>query len=779
MYRRKVAIMLLRLRLTGLLFSWILASLCAAQVSLPDQLDLARLVDLSSQRLKLRVSYDDQALKGKVTLRQHGSMSDAELWALTNRLLAEQGFTTVRAGDDDTIAVVKLSNAAQAARVERLSDLVAERADPNSKVAAPGFRRVLVPIQRASGKDVVAAAQLVLSKPGGVATESEQAGLVMIADLTPYLDVALQLVAQIDGVEGGATLREITAQNVDPTRLATLAKQLADKRKAVGGRDIKGELIPSAGGATLLLVTPPAFVETWMDIIKAVDQREPVERRTYTVSSFGLKEVSSLIDQTIRNAGPTTATASTVADDRWKMIQDDLTGTLIITATPLQHEQIAELLERLASIPAESRRPVRTYTIRNRGVKEIQAVIEDMLRAGVINAQASAHAGSFAEAASQTTTRPNPLANVPFGASNLGPVDSTNTPPSNAALAPGVTPSNPSSPTPSTSSSANTSSMRRVGSSGTETALTLTSDEATNTLIAVGEPMVLAQLDRLIPTLDVRQPQVMLEAFLVSLTDNQSMNLGIELEKLQINGSTFIRLASLFGLSTASGSGSSTTRAVGDSQGFSGVVLDPGDFSIVVKALETLNQGRSLSSPKILVVNNQQATFNSVLQQPFASTNASSTVSTTSFGGTQDAGTTISVKPQIAQGDHLALTYSVSLSTFVGAAASANVPPPRQQNSVQSAATIPDGYTVVVGGLEVTTEGENISQIPLVGDIPIVGELFKNRSKTNNRARFFVFIRASILRNRNFEDLKYISTADTAAAQIPDNWPTLEPQVIR
>ena len=321
--------------------------------------------------------------------------------------------------------------------------------------------------------------------------------------------------------------------------------------------------------------------------------------------------------------------------------------------------------------------------------------------------------------------------------------------------------------------------MRRVGSSGTETALTLTSDEATNTLIAVGEPMVLAQLDRLIPTLDVRQPQVMLEAFLVSLTDNQSMNLGIELEKLQINGSTFIRLASLFGLSTASGSGSSTTRAVGDSQGFSGVVLDPGDFSIVVKALETLNQGRSLSSPKILVVNNQQATFNSVLQQPFASTNASSTVSTTSFGGTQDAGTTISVKPQIAQGDHLALTYSVSLSTFVGAAASANVPPPRQQNSVQSAATIPDGYTVVVGGLEVTTEGENISQIPLVGDIPIVGELFKNRSKTNNRARFFVFIRASILRNRNFEDLKYISTADTAAAQIPDNWPTLEPQVIR
>ena len=81
------------------------------------------------------------------------------------------------------------------------------------------------------------------------------------------------------------------------------------------------------------------------------------------------------------------------------------------------------------------------------------------------------------------------------------------------------------------------------------------------------------------------------------------------------------------------------------------------------------------------MTNNQQATLDSVLEQPYASTNASNTVTTTSFGGTKPAGTQLTIKPQIAgggEGDHLLLEYSVSLSAFVGAAANASLPPPRQ-----------------------------------------------------------------------------------------------------
>ncbi len=784
---------------TILLFSLLLSPLfparqTSAQVSLPAQPELPRLLDLCAQRLNLRISYDEQSLKGRITLRAEQPLSDADLWSLTNRLLIEQGSTTIRAGDDDTIAVVKLSSAAAMARLERIdlaslppspapSGEVASAAkaegvrtpaaskSPSTFSPQPAFRRLLIPLQRCSTKDALAAVQLLLSKgsgpagsSAGVAAESEQSGLIILADLTSYLDGALKLLAQLDGPDGGATVREVPARNVDPTRLAALAKQLADKRKLVGGRDLRGELLAAPSGTGVLIIAPATAIEQWLALLAAADQREPVERRTYTPGSFPARDVANLIEQTVRTTSPnsaagaagTTSTGST-ADDRWRIVFDDLTGSLIITATTVQHDQITELLTRLASVPVEARRPVRSFKIRNRPVKEVQQLVEDLLRAGVLQAQ-------------QGTTPP----------SAPGPASATNASPQTSPrpFSPGGT-----SPLAAESGTSSTYAPASARSSTLSSSLTLTSDESTNTLIAVGGgdgsgAHLLAQLEQLLPPLDVRQPQVMLEALLISLSDSDSLTLGVELEKLRFSGDTLIRLSSLFGLSSASGSGSTASRSVGDGSGFTGVVLDPGDFSIVFRALQTINKGRSLSQPRLLVNNNQQATFNSVLQQPFASTNASSTVSTTSFGGTQDAGTTISVKPQIAEGDHLVLNYSVSLSSFVGAAANANLPPPRQQNAVQSTATIPDGYTVVVGGLELTTSGEGISQVPILGSIPLIGEAFKNRSNSSGRQRFYVFLRATVLRQSNLEDLKYLSDIDASAAGIPSDWPTVEPLII-
>jgi type II secretory pathway component GspD/PulD (secretin) len=112
-------------------------------------------------------------------------------------------------------------------------------------------------------------------------------------------------------------------------------------------------------------------------------------------------------------------------------------------------------------------------------------------------------------------------------------------------------------------------------------------------------------------------------------------------------------------------------------------VLDPGGFSALVKALETANHGRTRTMPRLLVGNHQAAELNSVLQTPFVSTNASNTVATTSFGGTQDAGTQISVTPQIAEGDQILLDYTISLSSFVGSPSNPNFPPPETREQAQ------------------------------------------------------------------------------------------------
>jgi type II secretory pathway component GspD/PulD (secretin) len=115
----------------------------------------------------------------------------------------------------------------------------------------------------------------------------------------------------------------------------------------------------------------------------------------------------------------------------------------------------------------------------------------------------------------------------------------------------------------------------------------------------------------------------------------------------------------------------------------------------------------------------------------------------------------------------------------VGTASDPSLPPPRQQNNLNSIATIPDGYTVALGGLETNSQTEASSRLPLLGDLPLLGRLFRSNSSVTTHSRFYVFIRASILRSTDFQDLKFISDVDAHRADIDPRWPEVEPVLIR
>jgi type II secretory pathway component GspD/PulD (secretin) len=306
--------------------------------------------------------------------------------------------------------------------------------------------------------------------------------------------------------------------------------------------------------------------------------------------------------------------------------------------------------------------------------------------------------------------------------------------------------------------------------------LFVSADEATNTLFASGDAVLIDKIAGLVTTLDVMPPQVMLEVLILNLSDSDALDLGVEFRGVSDRG-TAVTLSSLFGLgSSIPGDGLQPPPSL---LGLTGIVLKPGDFSVLVHALQVLNKGRALNVPKVLVNSNQRANLASVLQTPFLSTNVANVVATTTFGGTQDAGTTINVRPQIAEGDHLVLEYSIVLSTFVGTASAPSLPPPRQQNNLNSIATIPDGYTVALGGLETNSRTQASSRVPLLADLPLVGRLFRSNSNVTTHSRFYVFIRASILRSTDFQDLKFISDVDAHHADIDPRWPEIEPVLIR
>ena len=687
------------------------------------------------------------------TVRTEGPLDVQALWAIVNQLLAERGLATVRPPGSEAISVVKVADAPALARIER---------DAGGKEPLQaGFQSRVVELRSRPSKETLDAIRLALGKGVGTLSQLGEGRRVLVSDLAPRVEQALWVIEQMDQAEDQVAIERVRTRLASAQQVAAAVAGALEAFRASGGAATRASVRVAATGddSWLLVVGPAGELAMVLELIDAFDRAPEVVVAVYAGGGLDLAFVASHIEAVARDAGPRGS------GDRWKVIEEVPTGTLVVTATPSEHQQIRAAMDRLAALPPEARVPVRTYAIRNRSVEEVVAILQDLVASGVLSAETSFEAGApfDASAAAQRTTRDV----LPAGArSVLGPDAPSPTGAASGDRRGAVRP-------PAASASA-AGAVRQPGS------LSITADPATNILIASGEPRLLAQLESLLKTLDVRQPQVMLEVLVLSLSDTDTLDLGVEIEALIRSGDTFVRLASLFGLGPLPllpPVGGAIPAATG--QGGTALVLRPGDYGVLVRALETMNDGRALNIPKVLVNNNEQGTLDSTLQVPYSSTNASTTVATTSFGGTEDAGTTVTIRPQIAAGDHMRLEYAVSLSSFVGAASDPSLPPPKQQNSLQSVVTIPDGHTVALGGLEIRTEGEAITQVPFIGDVPGVGELFRKRSRTATRTRFFVFITPQVLRREGFDDLRHIGAVELREAGLEDRFPVVEAQIVR
>lgn len=694
---------------------------------------LSRLIDTASEVSGQSYSYVSTELDISVTIRMPKGLAKEDVPALLSHVLASRGFTTVRSPGSPLLTVVKIDQAAGLA------------SSSNSDGAA--FVTELLDLKHQPAKAITEAVRGLLSKPGGSVATLGGPNTLAISDLAPRVAEVKAMIARLD-VPDHLITREIPLQFVQAAQASAIVTQLVSKRESSGGHRLLGDLISSADGSGLILICPPEVEGDWRDLVQIADRRDVVESRTYSPRFFAAKDVARLVESTVAAGG------SALPDDRFKIVVDDLMGSLIITGTAAQHTKIGELLERLDSAD-RSPTPVRAFPIKNRPVSELLTTLRELIAAGALDAESSGASRSDVTAgASQSSLRTPPP--PPTG----GTVAS-NAPSSSLLNAPAPTP---------------TRAPAQSGTTPSKPQISLTADESTNTLIAIGEPRLLSQLESLIQTLDRRQPQVLMEVLLVSMTESEALSLGVELERIASLGNATLKLGSLFGLSN----GGPASGTVGAGAGFNGSVLNQGEYGAVIRALETVNQGRSLSRPQLLVSNNEKAVFSSVLQQPITQqTRTGSNDTTFSYGGSESAGTTISVRPQIAQGDHLVLTYSIKLSSFVGASTTPGLPPPKQENSVDSVATIPDGHTVVVGGVDFLSDSNGESRLPLLGRLPVVGNLFKNQNDSNSRSRFFVFIRATVLRNNGFEDLKFISGEARGAAKVEDGWPVVKARMIR
>ncbi len=682
-----------------------------------DEVELVDLLDACAAELGLPLDYERSKVQGKVTIRAGAGFEDQSIWALTNRLLLSNKLASIQASGDPSIGIVPLGEAAKLARIET-----------NLTEAQAGFVKVLKNLHYAAPEKAAEVLSKVLSSEGSLVQALPQA--VLIAGPKPQVIEALGVLDFLDSAMPPA-VEAIPVRHTTPVAVTALLERVEKAIEQVSQHAPEGMALADPASGTILVVAPEPEILWWREQIERFDQAQPAVTRNYVPRRFSLEETAQLVEEVVR--WPPEAAAA------WRMVEDELTGTLIVTATPSQHADVEALLARLEASAPDVRIALRAYPVRHRDVDEVLGLLEHLLQG-----------------------KPLPLAEPPPSA------------PSPINLAPEAPADVPAEPVLATPPSPAATGGRPVPQARD---LSLAMDPGTNRILAVGPPRLLDELGRLIEELDTQEPQVLVETLIVTLSESQTRALAVELQKIGTSDGTLWRLASLFGLGSPDAADVVLPDAAGT--GLETVILDPGSFSGVLRALETVNQGRAMNVPKVLVNNNQTATLDSVLQQPFATSNTSTNLATISFGGTLDAGTSVQVTPQITDGDQLLIEYQVSLSTFVGTSADPTLPPPRQENKLASQATVPDGYCVVVGGLEIETESDAESRIPFIGAIPILGNLFKSQNRATTKSRFYVFLRCSVLRDARYEDLRYLSAAPMACAGVDDGIPVVEPRIIR
>lgn len=443
--------------------------------------------------------------------------------------------------------------------------------------------------------------------------------------------------------------------------------------------------------------------------------------------------------------------------------QDVRTGQIVVVGAPALVDEAAAVAASLDVPVTEQQSPVRFYKLANATAADVL----DTLRS-LESDDSGAQAATPPVAAAASPVQPNNNASAPLA----GGAPATPGEPA-AGGAGGI-----GSLIPHAELSGAAATAVAAPSAIHSRRAVVAADTNTNSLIVIAEPTVQKVYEQLIHTLDKRRPQVLIEATIVTLDTSNGFQLGVELSgHSKPGGKNDVITFSNFGLSTPNPSTGQLTLVPG--LGFNGALISSDLADVILHALSTNSRTKISSAPRILVNDNATGTLQSLSEQPYTSTNIGTPLATTSFAGYAEAGTEITLTPHISEADYLQLEYAVALSSFTGAAeTSQGIPPPRQTDSVQSKVTIPDGSTVIVGGLNRTNDINNIDSIPILGQIPLLGALFSNHTTSRENLTLFVFLRPVILRDDQFEDLKYMSDRDVNSAGVSDGWPASSPQPI-
>jgi general secretion pathway protein D len=317
-------------------------------------------------------------------------------------------------------------------------------------------------------------------------------------------------------------------------------------------------------------------------------------------------------------------------------------------------------------------------------------------------------------------------------------------------------------------------------------------DTSSNTLIVTASEPVYNNIRSVIEKLDVRRPQIFVEALIVEVTADKAAEFGVQWQNLTgINksGSNIIG-GTNFGSATSgnniiSASGNIATVGQGLNIGIvRGQTTIPGvgtilNLGMLAHALETDTNANILSAPNLMTLDNEEAKIVVGQNVPFITGQYAQTGTTTTPSPFQtierkDVGLTLKIKPQIMQGGTVKLQIYQEVSSVV-ASATTDAGFITNKRSIESNILVDENQIVVLGGLIQDSVNNVQSKTPLLGDIPLLGNLFRYETRQHTKTNLMVFIRPYIMYQsdgyQKLTDERYEQMSKRReAARLPDHW---------
>ncbi|MGB3392151.1 MAG: type II secretion system secretin GspD [Stenotrophomonas sp.] len=296
-----------------------------------------------------------------------------------------------------------------------------------------------------------------------------------------------------------------------------------------------------------------------------------------------------------------------------------------------------------------------------------------------------------------------------------------------------------------------------------------------NALILHADPDTQRTLLDVIRQLDVRREQVLVEALVVEVSDEAAKKLGTQLLLAGTDGSIPLGLTQYPGsqpgiVSLAGGIAASRSDgddddsgSIGDlartaaaqsllglSGGLFGFAKQSGDrvFGLVINAIKSDTTSNLLSTPSILTLDNEEAHILVGQEVPVTTGEVLSSNNDNPFRTVdrKDVGVRLTVKPQINSGGGVTLAIKQEVSSVSGTVSAASDELVLNKREIETNVVIDDGAIIVLGGLLDHNESARVDKVPLLGDVPLLGSLFRSKSRVRGKTNLMVFLRPSIVR---------------------------------